>query len=194
MYALLQGGLWIGLEPGHAGQDRLVQAVSGCSCPHAAVFPGVQAEQGELISTASYTFSGFLLPPACHRFTFWSLRKQGYLCPGLSFEFGHSRRLLKSLVLMVPMPALPNPPGVVLPAAALACTLMLRGSPSVVPKLLLEWPYFQIQLPDCSFFPHPGSLSLPTSCLMCFSLFGQLPSFRWEVPTCSTAWGVVSVL
>lgn len=135
------------------------------------MFPGVRADQGEPISTASSTCSGFLLPPACHCFTVWSLRKQGYLflCPGFSFEFGHSGWLPKSWVLLDPMPALPSPPGAVLPAAALASTLKPRGSPSVVPKFLLEWSYFRSSS-DCSFFLPECSpwFSLPASCLMCF--------------------------
>lgn len=131
------------------------------------LFPGVRAEQGEPTSTGSSTFSDLPAATCLPSLTSWSLRKQGYLCPGFSFGLGppYFRQLLKSWVLKGPSPPLPVPPGVVLPAAALACTRRPRGSPSV-PTALTAAVLFSDPPPKLFLLP-----SQPAFCPVYFCLF-----------------------
>lgn len=73
-------------------QDGRSQGVS----VHTQLFPSVRAEPDEPLSTTSPSLSGFPVVPStssCYHFSSWSLWKQGYSCPGSSFEVDsvHSR-------------------------------------------------------------------------------------------------------
>ena len=111
MCVLFWGRLPVGLEPrvpGQTEQDPFPgRALSGCICAHSVV-SHVRAEQDEPLSTTSPTLSGFPVVPStssCYHFSSWSLWKQGYFCPGSSFEVVpvHSRWPPKSWALKLPL-------------------------------------------------------------------------------------------
>lgn len=164
--------VWSPRCPGRQTRTLLYRLSQGIALPTQLCFLVCEPSSVSQCPQPPLPSQAFLLPPACHCFISWSLRKQGYLCPGFSFEADHSRQLLKSYVLMLPLSAIPDPLGVVLPAAALACTLKLGSCP----KAFIETVLFSDPAPQFFFLPSLSAHlvlppSLPASRLMCFSLF-----------------------